>query len=126
MKIIDEQGVELTTTPDLSLGRLEITTQIIHHDAVAAVEEVSHYVTIAEYPNGGKDVKRVIDVPGVEARDAYDEEVEVQVYHPYTAAELAAQEEARKRAEQAAKLPTIEDRIAALEAGLIELAAQEV
>lgn len=126
MKIIDEQGVELTTTPDLSLGRLEITTQIIHHDAVAAVEEVSHYVTIAEYPNGGKDVKRVIDVPGVEARDAYDEEVEVQVYHPYTAAELAAQEEARKRAEQAAKLPTIEDRMAALEAGLIELAAQEV
>lgn len=126
MKIIDEQGVELTTTPDLSLGRLEITTQIIHHDAVAAVEEVSHYVTIAEYPNGGKDVKRVIDVPGVEARDAYDEEVEVQVYHPYTAAELAAQEEARKRAEQAAKLPTTEERIAALEAGLIELAAQEV
>lgn len=126
MKIIDEQGVELTTTPDLSLGRLEITTQTIHHDAVAAVEEVSHYVTIAEYPNGGKDVKRVIDVPGVEARDAYDEEVEVQVYHPYTAAELAEQEEARKRAEQAAKLPTIEERLASLEAGLIELAAQEV
>lgn len=125
MKIIDSNGNPIEN-PDLTKGYLKSETQTVHHDAVAAVEEVSHYVTIAEYPNGGKDVKRVIDVPGVEARDAYNEEVEVQVYHPYTAAELAAQEEARKRAEQAAKLPTTEERLAALEAGLIELAAQEV
>lgn len=125
MQIIDKTGAVIDS-PDLTKGYLKSETQTIHHDAVKAVEEVSHYETIAEYPNGGKDVRKVIDVPGVEARDAYDEEVEVQVYHPYTAAELAAQEEARKRAEQAAKLPTIEDRIASLEAGLIELAAQEV
>lgn len=125
MKIIDSNGNPIEN-PDLTKGYLKSETQTVHHDAVAGAEEVSHYETIAEYPNGGKDVKRVIDVPGVEARDAYDEEVEVQVYHPYTAAELAAQEEARKRAEQAAKLPTTEERLAALEAGLIELAAQEV
>lgn len=125
MQIIDEHGNPIEN-PDLTKGYLKKETQTVHHDAVAGVEEVSHYVTIAEYPNGGKDVRKVIDVPGVEARDAYDEEVEVQVYHPYTAAELAAQEEARKRAEQAAKLPTTEERLAALEAGLIELAAQEV
>lgn len=126
MQIIDDKtGLEIQS-PDLTVGYLTADTRTIYHDAVAGVEEVSHYVTIAEYPNGGKDVRKVIDVPGVEARDAYDEEVEVQVYHPYTAAELAAQEEARKRAEQAAKLPTTEERLAALEAGLIELAAQEV
>lgn len=126
MQIIDDKtGLEIQS-PDLTVGYLTADTRTIYHDAVAGVEEVSHYVTIAEYPNGGKDVRKVIDVPGVEARDAYDEEVEVQVYHPYTAAEMAAQEEARKRAEQAAKLPTTEERLAALEAGLIELAAQEV
>ena len=125
MQIIDKTGAVIDS-PDLTLGYLKTETQTVHHDAVKAVKEVSHYETIAEYPNGGKDVRKVIDVPGVEARDAYDEEVEVQVYHPYTAAELAAQEEARKRAEQAAKLPTIEERLAALEAGFIELAAQEV
>lgn len=125
MRTIDEHGNPIEN-PDLTKGYLKQETQTVHHDAVEAVEEVSHYETIAEYPNGGKDVRKVIDVPGVEARDAYDEEVEVQVYHHYTAAELAAQEEARKRAEQAAKLPTTEERLAALEAGLIELAAQEV
>lgn len=126
MQIIDDKtGLEIQS-PDLTVGYLTADTRTIYHDAVAAVEEVSHYVTIAEYPNGGKDVRKVIDVPGVEARDAYDEEVEVQVYHHYTAEELAAQEKALKKAEEKAQLPTTEERLAALEAGLIELAAQEV
>lgn len=122
MKIIDSNGNSIEN-PDLTKGYLKSETQTVHHDAVAAVEEVSHYETIAEYPNGGKDVRKVIDVPGVEARDAYDEEVEVQAYHHYTAAELAAQEEARKRAEQAAKLPTTEERLAALESAMRDLLA---
>ena len=28
------------------------------------IPEVSHYETIAEYPNGGKDVIKIIDEPG--------------------------------------------------------------
>ena len=124
MKIIDEQGVELTTASDLSLGWLEDTTQTIHHDAVEGVAEQFHYETIAEYPNGGKDVQKVVDVPGVEARDAYDETVEVQVYHPYTAEELTAQKEAKKKAEEAAAaqakkkaaLEAVPERVDALEA----------
>ena len=104
MKIIDIDGNPMES-PDLSLGWLEDKTQTIHHDAVAGVEEVSHYETIAEYPNGGKDVQKVVDVPGVEAKDAWDEEEQVQVYHLYTAEELAAQEEARKKQQQREKLP---------------------
>ena len=104
MKIIDINGNPMET-PDLSLGWLEDKTQTIHHDAVAGVEEVSHYETLAEYPNGGKDVQKVMDVPGVEAKDAWDEEEQVQVYHLYTAEELAAQEEERKKAEAREKLP---------------------
>lgn len=124
MKIIDISGNPMES-PDLSLGWLEDKTQTIHHDAVQAVAEVSHYVTIAEYPNGGKDVEKVVDVPGVEAKDAWDEEEQVQVYHLYTAEELAAQEKARKEAEEKAQLPTAEERLAALEAAMLDLLAAQ-
>ena len=123
MKIIDINGNPMEN-PDLSLGWLEDKTQTIHHDAVAGVEEVSHYETLAEYPNGGKDVQKVVDVPGVEAKDAWDEEEQVWVYHLCTAEELAAQAEAKKKAEEAAaaeakkkaELETVPGRMDALEA----------
>lgn len=124
MKIIDSNGVEIAS-PDLAKGYLKPETQTIHHDVVAGVEEVSHYETIAEYPNGGKDVRKVVDVPGVAAKEAYDEEVEVQRYILYTAEELAAQEKARKEAEEKAQLPTAEERLAALEAAMLDLLAAQ-
>lgn len=99
MQIIDEHGNPIEN-PDLTKGYLKQETQTIHHDAIAGVEEVSHYETLAEYPNGGKDVQKVVDVPGVEAKDAWDEEEQVQVYHVYTAEELAEQEKAREEAQQ--------------------------
>lgn len=123
MKIIDINGNPIES-PDLTKGYLKNETQTIHHNAVQAVAEISHYETIAEYPNGGKDVEKVIDVPGVEAKDAWDEEEQVRVYHLYTAEELAAQEEAKKKAEEAAaaeakkkvELEAVPGRMDALEA----------
>lgn len=135
MKIIDINGNPMET-PDLSLGWLEDKTQTIHHDAVAGVEEVSHYET-ETLPDGtpaiyydadgrekGRDVRKVVDVPGVEAKDAWDEEEQVQVYHVYTAEELAAQAEEKKKAEEAAaaeakkkaELEAVPGRMDALEA----------
>ena len=64
MKIIDENGAAIEN-PDLTLGYLVDDTEPVEHPAVEGVEEVSHYETVAEYPNGGKDVQRVVDVPGV-------------------------------------------------------------
>ena len=124
MQIIDKTGAVIDS-PDLTKGYLKPETQTVHHDAVAGVEEVSHYETIAEYPNGGKDVRKVMDVPGVAAKEAYDEEVEVQRYVLYTAEELAAQEKARKEAEEKAQLPTAEERLAALEAAMLDLLAAQ-
>lgn len=136
MKIIDSNGVEITN-PDLTLGYLKPETQTIHHDAVQAVAEVSHYET-ETLPDGtpaiyydadgrekGRDVRKVVDVPGVEAKNAWDEEEQVQVYHLYTAEELAAQEKARKEAEEKAQLPTAEERLAALEAAMLDLLAAQ-
>ena len=104
MRILDIDGKELKS-PDLSLGYLtEEKILIAHHEAVEAVEEQWHYETTAVYPNGGKDIAKVIDVPGVEAREAWDEFETVQRYIPYTDEEL----EERNR-------PTLESRVETLE-----------
>ena len=112
MCIIDINGNPIEN-PDLTKGYLKDETQTIHHDAVQAVAEVSHYETVAEYPNGGKDVRKVVDRPGVQAQEAWTEQVPIQKYVRYTAEELAAQEEERKKAEEREKLP---ERVDALEA----------
>lgn len=66
-----------------------------------------------------------MDVKAVPDQDAYDEEVEVQRYILYTAEELAALKKARKEAEEKAQLPTAEERIAALEAAMLDLLAAQ-
>ncbi len=122
MKIIDENGAVIET-PDLTQGWLRSETEAVEHPAQEGVPELSHYETVAEYPNGGKDVRKVIDREGVPEQDAWTEQVPIRRYIRYTAEELAA----RKEAEQAAQLPTTEERLAALEAAMLDLlAAQEV
>ena len=104
MKIIDETGA-VVENPDLTLGYLVDETEPVEHPAVEGVEEVSHYETVTEYPGGGRDVRKVIDVPGVPAQAAWTEQVPVQRYIRYTEEELAAREEARKKQEAKDKLP---------------------
>jgi len=111
MKIIDETGAVIEN-PDLTLGHLVSDTEPVEHPAVEGVEEVSHYETVAEYPNGGKDVRKIIDTPGVAAKAAWTEQVPIQKYIRYTAEELTAQEEERKKQEAKDKLP---ERVDALE-----------
>ena len=116
MKIIDENSAAIEN-PDLTLGYLVDDTEPVEHPAVEGVEEVSHYETVTEYPGGGRDVRKVIDVPGVPAQAAWTEQVPVQRYIRYTAEELAAQEEARKKQEAKDKLP---ETVAALQAALAD------
>ena len=122
MKILDETGA-VVENPDLTLGYLVDDTEPVEHPAVEGVEEVSHYETVAEYPNGGKDVQRVVDVLGVQAQEEWVEKVPIQRYIRYTAEELAAQEEERKKAEAWKKLP---DTVAALHAALADADALNV
>ena len=123
MKIIDDKTGREIQNPALTQGRLRSETEAVEHPAQEGVPELSHYETVAEYPSGGKDVRKVIDREGVPPQDAWTEQVPIQRYIRYTAEELAA----RKEAEQAAQLPTTEERLAALEAAMLDLlAAQEV
>ena len=116
MKIIDENGAALEN-PDLTLGWLRDETEAMEHPAQEGVPELSHYETVAEYPNGGKDVRKIIDREGIPARDAWTEQVPIQRYILYTAEELAAKEEERKKAEAWEKLP---ERVDALRAALAD------
>lgn len=62
--------------------------KIIHHEAIQGVEEKSHLEVVRTYANGGKDLKKVIDVEAVEAKPAWDEVVKEQVFVPYTQKDL--------------------------------------
>lgn len=105
MKIIDENGVELTEAPDLTLGRLVDDVEIVHHDAIAGVQQVSHYVPIEHLANGSTIVEEVIDVPGVEPKPAWDETVPIQRYIKYTQDELDEQARQQEHETKMAQLP---------------------
>ena len=108
-------NMERIENPDMSLGYLVPGTRTEHHAAVQGVAEQWHYETVAEYPNGGKDIRRVVDVPGVEAREAWDEEIAIQIYMPYTQEELDRMEDERNRPTTEARLRAVEETLAAYE-----------
>lgn len=94
MRIVDKDNKELDPNKlDLRKGHLvDDKIFVKHHDAQEKVEEVSHYETVRVYSNGGMDVEKVIDTPGQEAKDAYDEYEDVQRYIEYTQSELDTQD----------------------------------
>lgn len=128
MKIIDETGIVLTTEPDLEAGYLVEDVQIIHHDAVEGTAPQWHRET-AKLPDGslaiyyrdgkeiGRDLVKVIDVPGVDPQPAWDEEVPVMRYIRYTAEELAQREKEKQEAQQRQDaLDKLPETLAALQA----------
>lgn len=84
MRIIDEHG-EVVTNPDFEKGKLVQESQPVTYRYEITQHEQGHYETIAEYPNGGKDVEWVIDIPEEGRWVAYDEggeEVETDLIVP--------------------------------------------
>ena len=143
MKIIDETGSVLTTEPDLEAGYLVEAVEVVHHDAVEGTAPQWHRET-AKLPDGspaiyyrdgkeiGRDMVKVIDVPGVDPQPAWDEEVPVMRYIRYTAEELAQREADKKAAEDAkaeadrkkAEQDALPQRVADLEAENAQLKEQ--
>ena len=120
MEIYDEK-MERIVDPDLTLGWLEDTVRRVEHEKVPAVQEIWHYETAAEYENGGRDVVKVVDVPGVPAREAWEENVPIQIYHPYTQAQLEEIEAATKRPTQEQRLQRVEEAMSRMTAALAQL-----
>lgn len=116
MIVYDELGNALDAEAlDYAKGYLTVRKRIHHHPAVEAAAELGHMETIEEYPaTGGRDVRWVVDTPGADAREAWDEEETYTEYVRYTEEELAAI--AAERAK-----PSAEERLNKAEA----LAAQQ-
>ena len=89
MRVFNEDKTQELKEYDLNKGHLELDKLFIrHHKAVEEIKEQWHYETIAEYPNGGRDVSKVIDVPHQAPQEAFDEYEDIYVYIPYTDEEL--------------------------------------
>ena len=73
---------------DLSKGKLESDTLIEHIPEQQEIQEQWHYETVKEYPNGGKDVEKVIDVVGQPYIAEHDEVEDILVYKPYSQQEI--------------------------------------
>ena len=138
MKIIDETGSVLTTEPDLQVGYLVDDVEVVHHDAVEGTAPQWHRET-AKLPDGspaiyyrdgkeiGRDMVKVIDVPGVEPKPAWDEEVPVMRYIRYTAEELAQREKEKQEAQQRQDaLDKLPETLAALQAAQADADALNV
>lgn len=138
MKIINETGIVLTTEPDLEAGYLVEDVEVIHHDAVEGAAPQWHRET-AKLPDGslaiyyrdgkeiGRDMVKVIDVPGTDPQPAWDEEVPVMRYIRYTADELAQRENERQEAQQRQEvLDKLPETLAALQAAQADADALNV
>lgn len=88
MKVYNQEKTIILSDFDLSKGYLKDDAITVHIPKVEAVKEVYHYETIKEYPNGGKDVKKIIDVPAVVGVEEHDEIEPIKVFIPYTEQEL--------------------------------------
>lgn len=64
MNVFDNE-MNYIESPDLDLGYLTTKTARLIWNYILESEEEGHYETIQEYPNGGKDVEWIVDVPEV-------------------------------------------------------------
>lgn len=113
MIVYDESGNVLEIY-DLSAGHIEERYDTVAHPEIEPVDEVWHYEVLNSYSNGGKDVERVIDVPGVIGRPEWTENVTKLVYIPYTEEEL-------KQINDEKVIKNDTDRISELEAEIMSL-----
>ena len=90
MKIYNEEKTEELNLDDLNmeLGYLKEDVLIHHISAQPLIEEQGHYETIAEYPNGGKDVEWIVDVEGQPAIEEHDEQEDILVFIEYSERDL--------------------------------------
>ena len=64
MNVFDS-NMNYIESPDLEKGYLTVETVKLVWNYILESEEEGHYITLIEYPNGGKDVDWVVDVPEV-------------------------------------------------------------
>lgn len=87
-EVYNKEKTQILENYDLELGKLVNDTLEVVIPEVQAVEEEYHYETVATYENGGKDVKKVIDVEGVKYQREKTIQKNILVYVPFSEKEL--------------------------------------
>lgn len=77
------------------------------------------YRIVTRYDDGGTDVEPIMDEPDTPAQDAYNEYEDIQVYVPYTAAELKKIADDKRHAELKTELSKIMEDIEQEQLGLV-------
>lgn len=88
MKIYNETKTEIIENPDLEKGYLKFDEIVTIIPEQKAVEEQWHY-EYKDYPSGGRERFKIIDVQGVEYVAEHEEKEEIRVYIPYTEEDFA-------------------------------------
>lgn len=135
--IVLNESMTSVVEPNLELGTNEKVNENVTYEWIVDQPEQSHIETIAEYDNGGKDVRRVIDSPEVghwrvttddgkelpigdevpsdwPKNAPIQKTIELNVYRPYTDEELAEIEQAKLDAENAVTMDDLMIAIAEL------------
>ena len=90
MRVFDENKIIELSEYDLEKGYLKKDKLFIaFHPEVTPIPEIGHYEVEKEYPNGGKTMVWVVDLPATKGEASWNEYEDIQVYIPYTAKELA-------------------------------------
>lgn len=130
MKIFNEEKMQELNKEELDfeLGFLKADKRLIaHHDAVTAREAV-YADRIVEEENGGISVYKDLVTPAVEAKEAWDEYEDIQLYVPYTEEELKERADKKRHAELKAELEKVMEDIGQEQLGIVrdDYAAKKV
>ena len=104
MRVFDTTKTIELTEYDLGKGYLRDDVLETEIPEQFAVKEEYHYETVKEYPNGGKDIEKVIDVEARPYVAAHTKTENIQVYIPYTDDEIIKIKAEREIAELKANL----------------------
>lgn len=96
MKVYNKDKTKILEKYNLKKGYLVDDILVTHILAVEGRKEEGHYETISEYPNGGKDVKWIVDIEAIEAIEEHDKTEKIQVYVPYTQEEIKAKQKEKE------------------------------
>lgn len=116
MNVYDING-NLITNYDLRLGKLVPSVKKEYHEAIPAIEEKSHWVE-KRFPNGGVSRRKIIEQKAIPGVDAWEEEITIYTYTPYTPEELEEIENEKRKPTTEQRLLTLEETIEMLLSGV--------
>lgn len=87
-KVYNQNKTEILTNYDLSKGELKQDTLEIKHAEQLEIAGKGHYEIIKEYPNGGKDLKYIVEQEYKPAIKEYTEIKNILVYIPFSEEKL--------------------------------------